>query len=287
MNVYIPSRSRYAVKSLTLERIIGGCGDPNWNGKGGFPESRVFLVVPTDQAKLYKTMPNRGNVRILACPAKGIAGTRKWIGENSETDKFLMLDDDLRFFYRPTVRPLDDPLPGAGEPNDKPPRLYRAKAEHIAGMFKLVERALDKYAHVAIGAREGNNTFPYPYAECKRPLRALAYRRGPFLACEHGRVAIMEDFDITLQLLRTGYKNCVLSCYAQDQYMTSIEGGCSDYRTLELHEKNVRKLQQLHPMFVSTRQKNNKHGGSFGKRLEVTIFWKQAWESSMYELGLL
>jgi hypothetical protein len=224
----------------------------------------------------------------LACPVDGISRTRHWIGQNSETEKFIMLDDDLRLFYRPTVRPIDDPLGGGGESNLQPPRLYRAPPEQIFRMFTRVQTLLDTYAHVAVSAREGNNQMPYPQAECKRPLRALAYRRSEFLGVEHGRVAIMEDFDVTLQLLRKGYKNAVITDHAQDQYSTGLPGGCADYRTRELHDNNVRKFQSLHSLFVNFKQKKNKHGADeLKERLEVIIYWKAAYESSLKELGLL
>lgn len=275
MQIFIPSRSRFNQKSLTIERIAGG-----WEGT-----YTVALVVPAAQAKQYQKMPNLGGIPILACPRNGIARTRQWIGECAD-DKFLMLDDDLRFFYRPTIRPDDDPLPGAGMPNSNPPRLYRSKPEHIAATLATIETALDTYAHAAIGAREGNNTLPYPFAECRRPLRALAYRKREFLACEHGRVEIMEDFDVTLQLLRKGYKNYVTTAWAQDQYVTASEGGCSDYRDHALQAKNVKRMAALHPDFVKLRWKENKHGGDFGKRQEATIYWAKAYKSALKELGL-
>ncbi len=275
MHIYIPSRSRYTVKSLTLERIIGG-----------WPDKLVHLVVPTDQAKLYASMPERRGIEVLPCPAKGIARTREWIGQNAASEKFLMLDDDLRFFYRPKIRPLDDPLEGAGKPNDSPVRLYRSKPEHIRRTFEMVEKLLDRYVHVAIGAREGNQRLPVPLIECSRPLRALAYRRDAFNACEHARVAIMEDFDVTLQLLRKGCKNAIITCYSQDQYLSQLPGGCSDYRTHEIHERNVRRLAKLHSPFVATRAKKNIHGGEFGNRLEATIAWKAAYQSALKELGI-
>ena len=275
MQIFIPSRSRFGIKSLTIERIQGG-----WE-----KEHEAFLVVPTAQRKQYLSMPNRGNIPVLGCPRDGIAGTRQWIGQRAR-NKFLMLDDDLRFFYRPLVRPDDDPLPGAGQPNEGPVRLYRSKPEHIAAMLATVERALDDYAHVGISPRDGNNNSPWPAWECKRPLRALAYRRGPFLAVEHGRVAIMEDFDVTMQLLERGQKNLLITEFAQDQYRTQLPGGCEDYRTHKLHEDNVRKFQSLHSEFVTLRQKANKHGGEFGHRLEATIYWKKAYEAALKELGL-
>lgn len=275
MQIYIPSRSRFHIKSLTVERIAGG-----WEHK-----HTVYLVVPAAQAKAYRAMPNRGDIPILGCPRDGIAATRQWIGQHAH-DKFLMLDDDLRFFYRPTVRPADDPLPGAGMPNQNPPRLYKARPQDITGALDTIEAALDTYVHAAIGSREGNNVWPYPFAECRRPLRALAYRKWAFLSVEHGRVAVMEDFDVTLQLLRKGHKNFITTNYAQDQYQTALNGGCSDYRTHAVQEANVRRLAELHHPFVATRWKNNKHGGSFGKRLEATIYWKAAYRDTMDSLGL-
>lgn len=275
MQIFIPSRSRFGVKSLTIERIAGG-----WEGV-----HEVFLVVPTSQRKSYLSMPNRGKIEVLGCPRDGIAKTRQWIGQQAD-DKFLMLDDDLRFFYRPEVRPIDDPLPGAGMPNENPPRLYRSQPEHIAATLALIERMLGPYVHAAIGAREGNNTLPYPFAECRRPLRALAYRKEAFLACEHGRVQIMEDFDITLQLLRKGHKNYVTTNFAQDQYATQLPGGCADYRDHALHEANVLKMVKMHAPYVVPRQKENIHGGDFGKRTEATIYWAKAYKDAMKELGL-
>lgn len=276
MNIYIPSRSRYAIKSLTIERMYSG-----------YPEKKIFFVVPAKQASLYeKQLPNRGKIRVLPCPADGIARTREWIGRNSETDKFLMLDDDLRFFHRPLMRPVDDPLPGAGLPNDKPPRLYKCEREHITAMIETVDRFLDDYKHVAIGARDGNNQFPLPAVYCKRPLRALAYQREAFLSCKHGRVDVMEDFDITLQLLKRGFPNAVLTGYCQDQYQTQLEGGCSDYRTLELHEANVKRFARLNSPFVATEIKENRHGGIFKRRLEARIYWKAAYDATLEDLGL-
>lgn len=245
----------------------------------------MALVVPASQAKSYLAMPNRGSIPVLACPVNGIAKTRQWIGQQAGP-KFLMLDDDLRFFYRPAIRPASDPLPGAGLPNIAPPRLYRSEPEHITQTFACIDKALDIYAHAAISARDGNNTLPYPVALCRRPLRALAYQRKHFLACEHGRVDVMEDFDITLQLLRRGFQNYVTTAYSQDQYKTQLPGGVSDYRTHELHEASVRKMAEMHSEFITLKWKENLHGGEFGRRLEAIIYWQKAWKSSLKELGL-
>jgi len=253
MPVYVPSRSR-SERSLTLEALDG-----TWP---------TALVVPQAQARAYAALGKRHRVPVLACPVQGIARTRQWIGEHCRTSKFLMLDDDLRFYKR----------------TSEEVRLWKFEDGDMRDMLEYVSELLTKFAHVAIGAREGNNRMELPYVRCSRPLRALAYRKEPFLKCEHGRTAIMEDFDITLQLFAMGYQNAVITRYAQDQPQTQAPGGCSDYRTHKLHEANVRRMAKMHNGFVKTRTKENKTGGEFGKRLELTIYWQRAWEAGMKDL---
>jgi hypothetical protein len=253
LEVFVPSRSRWE-RSLTLEALQG-----KWD--------RVALVVPAAQVAKYRPLATRHGVRLLPCPAQGIAGTRQWIGRMAK-GHFIMLDDDLRFYTRAKE--------GVA--------LFQFGKHDMSAMLIYVHRLLDLYAHVAISAREGNNRLDYPWVTNSRPLRALAYRKGPFIECEHGRVAIMEDFDVTLQLLKMGYRNCILTAYAQDQPGTQAPGGCSDYRTHALHEANVRKMHKLHGDLVKLRQKENKTGGEFGTRLEATIYWEKAHKAGMEDL---
>jgi len=254
LEVFVPSRSRPA-RSITLEALKG-----HWD--------HVYLVVPKSQKADYKPLARKHGVTLLACPVDGIAGTRQWIGQVAE-DKFLMLDDDLRFYRRMYGEDVS---------------LHKFGKTDMQGMLTFVERFLYDRAHVAISARGGNNQLPYPWAENKRPLRALAYRKREFLECEHGRVTIMEDFDVTLQLIRRGYANVVITEYAQDQPVTQAAGGCSDYRTHKVHADNVKKMAELHAPFVKLRMKENKTGGDFGKRLEATIYWQKAWETTFKAL---
>jgi hypothetical protein len=256
MPVYVPSLSRWE-RSLTLEALDG----VDWP---------VCLVVPRDQVKRYEPLAARHKCMLTGCPKQGIARTRHWIGQNSGSAKFLMMDDDLRFYKRG-----DDP---------SETRLWKLEEGDMKEMLRYCSAMLDRYAHIAVSAREGNNRLELPYVTCSRPLRVLGYRTKPFLQCEHGRVAIMEDFDVTLQLLGMGYQNCVITKYAQDQPQTQAPGGCSDYRTHELHQQNVLKMAKLHGDLVKLREKDNKTGGEFGKRLEATIYWQKAWQQSLPEI---
>jgi hypothetical protein len=147
-------------------------------------------------------------------------------------------------------------------------------------MMIWVENLLRDYAHVGIGVRGGNNNVGTGDAplltENTRTMRALAYRTDDFLSVEHGRVQVMEDFDVNLQLLRRGLKNCCINYWCQDQKMTNAAGGCSGLRTHALHEAAAVRLAELHPGLVALRQKKNKTGGEFG---EVTIQWKRAFNA--------
>lgn len=261
VEIYIPSRSRSS-RSLTLEALT----------HGGLAE-RASLVVPFAQATAYLPLARRHKVKqILRCKEDGIAATRQLCGERAE-NKFIMFDDDLRFYTR-----IDRTA------NAEAKGLRMLNNMELKAALVLVSRLLDLYAHVAISAREGNNRLPLPWVTNSRPLRVLAYRKAEFLACEHGRVAVMEDFDVTLQLIGMGYQNCVISEYAQDQPGTQVQGGCMDYRTKELHEKNVRLMAKLHPDIVKLRQKENKTGGDFGSRLEATIYWEKAYRQAMEDI---
>ncbi len=87
----------------------------------------------------------------------------------------------------------------------------------------------------------------------------------------------MEDFDVQLQLLKRGLGNACLYYWAQGQSKTNAPGGCSLWRTHEVHEAAARRLAELHPGLVRLRQKANKtDAGGFGTRMEVTIAWKKA-----------
>jgi len=198
----------------------------------------------------------------------GIALTRHYIGKFLAKNKFVMVDDDLRFYHRL---------------NGDHKHLYKNSEEDTEQMFEDLEAALDKYAHVAISARQFNNaeTNKPDFRENKRAIRVLAFRRKEFLSVEHGRVDIMEDFDVTLQLLRKGYPNLVFYKWSQDQYETQEVGGCSTYRTRQLHDASVRKMAQLHADFIKlVEKKDNRAGGDFGTRLEAQIKWEKAYESS-------
>lgn len=265
MNIYIPSRSRAdrvaeqgrTLRQLAVTQVV---------------EKRdVFLVVPTDQWEDY-IRATSGIIHpkfVLKCPVDGIALVRKWCADHAAENQgrfFCMMDDDLGFLIRK---------------NRGDWHLRSQDPSETAEMIGYIETLLrEGYGAVGVSPREGNNRFTGNISINTRLIRVLAFNTLQFLACKHGRVDVMEDFDVLLQLLRKGIQNAMIVHYAQGQKQTQEAGGCSDYRSHQVHEASARKLAELHKGFVRLHDKQNKSGGEFGTRKEVTIYWKKAYENS-------
>lgn len=257
--IYIPSKGRWnAVLEGTLKWVPSTMHD------------RVIFVVPLEEQRHYESTLRHLSVHVAGTTSIGIAQTRHFIGHHADVslfDKFVMMDDDLKFFVRK---------------NETETGLIKQTPEDFNIMMFAIRRHLRNYAAVSVSARQGNNNFGPCDAsavdENTRLLRVLAYRTADFLACEHGRVEIAEDHDVNLQLLKKGLPNANLMFWSQDQAQTQAAGGCSTYRTKELHEKSQRKLAELHPGLVKIVQKTNKTGGEFGNRIESVISWKKAFK---------
>jgi hypothetical protein len=259
VKIYIPSMGRaFRVDEGPLSQI-----PERWRNS-------VRYVVPPDEMERYRAAL-KGRANVLGCDAKGIASTRHWIGRFAEDDKFIMMDDDVRFVVR--------------ESTESTKLRQIRNNDDVDDMLTTIVSLLDEHAHVGISTRQGNNNLGVGLYDAlnsynTRTLRVLAYRKKEFLAAEHGRVEVMEDFDVNLQLLGMGHSNCNVGWWAQDQKMTNAPGGCSLYRTHEVHERSARRLAELHPGVVSLREKKNKTGGEFGTRTEVTILWKKKYAQS-------
>jgi len=240
------------------------------------PEDRAntIYVVRAAEEDLYRNALAKKfpEVNVLPCVGAGIAETRQIIGQFAAVqgeDKFFMIDDDCRFYVRRSPEEWN---------------LIYMDPSQYSDLMLLIETLLDDYGHVGVSPREGNNRLGagdrMHIVENTRTLLGLAYRPADFLACEHGRVVVMEDFDVNLQLLEKGIPNCNIVYYAQGQRVTNAPGGCSTYRSHAVQDAAARRLAELHPGIVRLRTKENISGGEFGTRTEVTIAWKKAFDGS-------
>lgn len=261
LTIYVPSRGRFD------ERLSKGpCSQ--------FPKGTdIVYVVGTDEVGKYALgfYENDVTARLLVCPYQpDIAKVREWCGHHAKASglsKFVLMDDDVGLL----VRKAEDTFQlRAVEPVDT--RL----------MLIWMEKALDSFENVGISGREGNNRagnsnmFDLVMYNT-RLMRVQGFQTDAFLKCVHGRTRVMEDFDISLQILENGGQNICNYYWAQGQKMTNDTGGCSEWRTHAVHEESAKKLAELHPTVVSLRQKENKTDkDGFGTRTEVTVQWKSA-----------
>jgi hypothetical protein len=248
-----------------MEVFIPTLGRPTrqetWKNLPPSVQERTKLLINADDDVAYGFYPRI----VLPSDCRGIGKVRQWVVENAGP-KVVMLDDDLRFAIRR---------------NDDPTKFRDATSEQVATMFKSISAALDVYAHVSVSTREGGNRCIEDYVWDTRLLRVLAYRtdvlRNEDISFD--RIPVMEDFDVTLQLLRKGYSNVAINWMVQDQLGSNLAGGCSTYRSPELQAAAAHGLKLLHPNFVTVVTKQTKTAWQGQERTDVKIQWKKARDS--------
>lgn len=259
MRVYIPTRGRLD-RQITLKTV----------------PSAVLCVHRNEFAA---HCAKYGKFRVLCIPdaVKGICNVRQWIMDmHLETcakfagPRLCMMDDDLTFSQRISSSTKLSQLTSGLQ------------------MLQDLEDILCRYVHAGISPREGNNRVESSYVENTRMMRVIGYDasivRKLGVKFHSAPWFTMDDFDMTLKLMKKSVKNCVMYEYAQNQTGGSgAEGGASDYRTSESHSRSARELARVHAPFVRLVEKTTKTSweGFGGTRTDVVISWKKAYESSI------
>lgn len=175
--------------------------------------------------------------------------------------KILMLDDDLSFAERR---------------KDDLTKFQAADGDSISRMLAQIERSLDRFAHVGLCSREGGNRFTENQL-ATRMSRVLAYNLAMVPKdVKFDRVLLPEDFDVTLQLLYRNFPNLVLAGWCHNQPGSNTAGGCSTYRTIEVHNEWMRRFGELHPKTVKIVEKQTKTSWGGEARLDAFVQWKKA-----------
>jgi hypothetical protein len=240
-------------------------------------DAHVFptLVIQEEEQYAYgdrlKTMVY--DPLVLPHNIRTIADTRDWLVHECTSlkdDKVLMFDDDLHIAVR----------------RDDNRSLFRNPMQKdIHTMLENIDMALNSCPMVGIGPREGGNRNTDHVAYNTRIMRVLGFRKS-YLR-EHkiffGGVALMEDFHVNLQILRSGTDTCVLNDWVSNQAGGSnAPGGCSSYRKGALQTTAAHKLATLHPGFVRVVQKASNNWGTVGiTRTDVVVSWKKARQAGM------
>ena len=245
------------------------------------PEKYKAITTFVVQAHEFAEMDKRYPGKVLGLPPEinRIAPTREWIFNKFKETRHMVFDDDLDFVVK-------EPNPGEGTK-----WLSRKFSDQdFDDAFNLMATWMDE--DIAYGGFLPAWVIPdvsqWPVRECQRIMTNVFYD-GPRIPndIEWNRVAAAEDFDVNLQLLTRGFKNRISAKYMLTCSETNAEGGCSTWRTLEVHNDAQRKLAELWPDFVKVREKEVTSGPWKGKmKLATTIQHKKAYESSQKSDGL-
>ena len=244
---------------------------------GNIPEKfrdNVTLVVQPQEEKEARKV--HSNIFVLNDDnigyARTIEQTTKEFAVN-RNNHFWLFDDDLKFRFNEETE-------------------YQVKGikhefteKHFEQMLIDVEKELDSgMMHGALGTTWNFPWGKLPYIENSRICGNKIYNKDlakiwndiDWVGC-----CGAEDFYVNLQLLTTGHSNKVWHNYVIDPGQSYTDGGCSDYRDLEFHNKACEDLKKLFPEFVRLKTNRTKSGPWKNiDKLGVNVEWKKAYKSS-------
>jgi len=227
------------------------------------------LAVPEAEAEEYRAaFPGVKQLILDDRNVRGIAATRQSIWDRHRGNGVqwvCMVSDDVRFARR-----------------DADMKLHMATEETVLHILDSLYRLLAHgWLHVGLSARSGNNRQPLGVKAIGRMCDVYAHdvQECHRLGVRWDRVEVMEDFDVTLQLLGLGHPNAIIYDHCWDQGSSNADGGCSTYRTWDMQDGNARKLQELHPDFVTVVTKESNNWQGFDTRTDVRVGWLKAFRS--------
>ena len=233
-----------------------------WNNLPESVQEYTYLVCPEEEVEVH----TKANRQVIGTPKtiKGIAQTRQWVIENSDDDQVFFADDDQSFKTR----------------EEGSYKLRAMVEEDYTEMVLSVLENLKEYNAVGISAQAGNNrSFPKTIISPGRMYNMYAFNRNVLLDNDirFDTMTVMEDFHVTLSLLKMGMPNAILQNWCWSSPGSNAAGGCSTYRSADVQRDGALQLAQLHAPFVTVVEKESKAwGNGLEKRTDVRIAWKKA-----------
>jgi len=255
-------------------------------------KKKAVLVVAADEEEALKEK----GYPVLVCPCQGkepegedplkygLSPTREWIAYQAGDQKYAVFDDDImQFVYTSRPSEKDQHNLVNTEINDYVKR--EGYEDYFDNMMKEISDWLDEFVTCGLEAT-WNMPREQDYDDCWRQTIAHFYNGKTFPKEEIDFTSLKcsQDYFILLQLLTKGYKNRISFRYRVRPGLTQTEGGCAEYRTLEVHNKSMAQLARKFPEFVTIRTKVAKMGEWGGQdKFAAVIQWKKAYESSKKE----
>ena len=245
--VFIPSYRRDRLRSLE-------------SMAGADILERTALVVHPDEVDRYR----KHGVQVISCPVQGELGAvRRWLMDNHRGRFMVQMDDDLRFAVRVSGGKFRQP----------------EGPHEVDQMFDRVFALLEEAPLVGVRQRGGANRSIPPLEVSTR--QCMFHALDVTAAKDNGwsfKSCVFEDFDYTLQVLRSGYENAVLNTHVIDQSESNAPGGVAEYRDNDRMSRDALDLALDHPGFVRVIEKQGWRG--MDTRTDVTVQWKKALASA-------
>jgi len=229
-------------------------------------KSKVIFVIQESEAN-FEFFKNKNT--LVTPNSIGIAKTREIIAKHASKIKFGVLDDDLSFLSRINkISKIDD--------------------SSFDAMMTIFSSWLDESDVICCGM---SPTWSPPLAkdftDCTTLLCNcfLDGRKFSLETLDWTSIPISEDIHILMQLLSLGYKNRVSYLYSFDSGKLQMAGGCSSYRTLDLHNSSLLQLKKKYPKYIKLSKSFFKSGGFKNQSvLKSTYYFNKLYKDSFSKI---
>ena len=241
MKIYIPSRGRPR-KQITAD-LLSSCG------------IKFHIVCTTDDPTLNEYRARFGFRTVLVVSAVDIATKRQAI-LNIADGKFVMMDDDLRFYKRS---------------RDGKRFTTVDNYKDLTTMLDDIEESLSSFAHVGLVDKFMAQTRPRKFITRGRYNQVLAYNKKHFPSPPPKfRTVTNQEHDFHLQLGADGLAPCILTEWSKDAPYYA-KGGCSLWRTAAVEKKGFKQIAYNFPDLVKIVPHSKNISG-----LAIRVKWSKA-----------
>jgi hypothetical protein len=200
------------------------------------PSATVF--VPENEVSAYRDFYPTAKIQGVPTSVSGITKTRNWILENADDDSVVMIDDDVK-------------VCGWVELQEEKSRHKKLEEKvWLAECKKLFEITRQmKYRLWGIATQSAPRSV-YPY----KPFLFRSYVTASFCGiCNESGIRfdesfrVKEDYELNLRCVKEdGGVVAARYLYWENSHWFD-EGGCADYRSLQMENDAIKELQKRYP----------------------------------------
>jgi hypothetical protein len=273
-----------------IERIyIPTLGRPNeqvtWDNLPDELRERVWFVVHEREKDLYNY---DAEYLVLPDDINTIAKVRKEIVYHAGDIRFCMWDDDVIFYrrnrkYYGDLRFNGNYVSDKQNEKGKPMSKWQMEYRDFVNMFAQFHKWMDEEESLIHIGHRRTNLPPLGSTHDNVFFNSMHMVDGIKLSkiikdIDWTYVQVGEDANFMLEYLTRGYTNRRTDLYSA-HWGSYQEGGCSEYRTADFHNREHEKLMKRWPKYVSVRKEmmaQGKDGKNIGMIKEFKYDMKKA-----------